>query len=554
MKSIYKLVLSLILAVLFTITSVGCTSTPVKSIESENSIGNSTDNSKGTVENGQPVYPIKTDVTLTFWVKLNANSAQFASSYADLPNGQEMEKETGVKIKFIHPAQAQWTDSFNIMVASGDFPDMVQYDWSTLYPGGPTKAINDKVIIPLNDVIGKYSPNLQNKLNSDEQIDKLVKTDDGTYYVYPYIAQSASLFNFGPMMRKDWLTDLNMQPPETMDEWYTVLKAFKEKKNAESPLSFLWHNDVNEPYLYNAFLGAYKVAYDFYVEDNGKIAYGPLNPGYKDFLATFSKWYKEELIDQDFAVNTDPKALKSNFLGGKAGAVVYLIGGGMKVYLDEMKTVDPKFDIVGLKFPVLEKGEKPFLGQADTPYYPWNSVAITTNCKNVDIAATWLDFNYTEQGNLLNNFGIEGKTYEMVNGEPQYTDFVLNPPQDLNLSKVLAQYTKGSYFGPSVGDNRLTQYLLLPYPQQKEAVDKWGDSDAYKHTVPSALVPTADEIKELSVILSQLNTCNSEMFIKFVMGVEPLASYDKFVEQLKTLGVERAIQLKQQAFDRYNAR
>jgi putative aldouronate transport system substrate-binding protein len=68
------------------------------------------------------------------------------------------------------------------------------------------------------------------------------------------------------------------------------------------------------------------------------------------------------------------------------------------------------------------------------------------------------------------------------------------------------------------------------------------------------VTPTSAEASELSAIMAEVNTYQSEMFLKFIMGAEPLTNYDKYVAQLKNLKIERAIAIKQSALERYNKR
>ena len=96
----------------------------------------------------------------------------------------------------------------------------------------------------------------------------------------------------GPIVRKDWLDELGLSMPETIDEWHNVLTQFKEKKGAAAPLAY--HDNM----LRNGdFIGAYGIKMDFFIE-NGKVVYGPYDKRYKDFLTTFAQWYKEGLIDK----------------------------------------------------------------------------------------------------------------------------------------------------------------------------------------------------------------------------------------------------------------
>ena len=70
-----------------------------------------------------------------------------------------MEKLTGVKVTFIHPPTGQAAEKFNLMMASKEFPDAIEYNWAK-YQGGATKAVSDKVLFPLNDIMDEHAPNL----------------------------------------------------------------------------------------------------------------------------------------------------------------------------------------------------------------------------------------------------------------------------------------------------------------------------------------------------------------------------------------------------------
>lgn len=123
---------------------------------------------------------------------------------------------------------------------------------------------------------------------------------------------------WGPVIRKDWLDELGLPVPETIDEWTTTLKAFKEKKGAAAPISF-----VGKPRVFNelgngAFIGAFGVTRDFYLED-GKVKFGPAEPGYKEFLSLFHQWYADGLLDKDVAT-VDSKVMDANITSGATGA------------------------------------------------------------------------------------------------------------------------------------------------------------------------------------------------------------------------------------------
>ncbi|OCT15469.1 ABC transporter substrate-binding protein [Paenibacillus pectinilyticus] len=497
-------------------------------------------------------YPLTTQDTLTSWEQIDTNLTSFVPNLADAPFGKQLEKETGVKVKYTHPADGQSKDQFNLLIASNSLPDVIEYNWGgvgggggTGYPGGPEKAIADKIILPLNDLINKSAPNLKKLLQQDKELDKMIKTDNGTYYAFPMIRPDNGLVFRGPMIRKDWLDELNLQVPTTIDEWYTVLKAFKEKKGASAPFTAQYSNEMN---IQDAFIGAFKTANRFYVDDQGKIKYGPIDPQFKDALSLLRKWYAEGLIDKDFALNTDTKALDNKLMSDSAGATVGLLSGGMGRWMDTGKKKDPKFQLVAAPYPTLNKGERAYIGQRDFKYNPIASKAVTGDSKNAELAVKWLDYAYSEKGSLLFNFGIEGESYTMNNGVPTFTDKI-KKNEKYNLQQMVSQYTKPN--GPFLGDSRKS---FNTYKEQDDAIKIWGETDAAKHVMPLFLTPTADESKELAKYNTAITSYKEEMFVKFVMGKEPIEKFDDYVKRIKEMGIDKVIKIYQDSFDRYNKR
>ncbi|TXK84285.1 extracellular solute-binding protein [Paenibacillus sp. N3.4] len=498
-------------------------------------------------------YPISTKETLTSWEQMDTNLPAFFPNLAESPFGMQLEKETGVKVKYTHPADGQSKDQFNLLIASNKLPDVIEYNWSgggggngnAAYPGGPEKAIADKVILQLNDLIDKNAPNLKKLLQQDKELDKMIKTDSGKYYAFPMIRADNGLVFRGPMIRKDWLDELNLQVPTTIDEWYTVLKAFKEKKGASAPFTALYSNELN---IQDAFIGAFKTANRFYIDDQGKVKYGPVDPQFKDALTLLRKWYAEGLLDKDFALNTDSKSLDNKLMSDSAGATVGLLSGGMGRWMDTGKKKNPKFQLVAAPYPTLKKGERAFIGQRDFKYNPNVSKAVAGDTKNAELAVKWLDYAYGEKGSLLFNFGIEGESYKMDNGVPTFSEKITKN-EKFNLQQMVSQYTKPN--GPFLGDSRKS---FNTFKEQDEAIKIWGETDAVKHVMPLFITPTIDESKEVAKLNTAITSYKEEMFMKFVMGKEPIEKFDEYVKRINEMGIDKVTKIYQDALDRYNKR
>ncbi|MDF2926819.1 MAG: extracellular solute-binding protein [Paenibacillaceae bacterium] len=507
--------------------------------------------SPGQTAQAANVYPLQDSGTLTYWGPVgNSNMTNFFPNVGETPFGKELEARTGVKVKYTHPAAGQQKEQFNLMIASNELPDIVETNWFNGgdYPGGPDKALKDKLILPLNDLIDKHAPNLKKLLEQNKELKKMLQTDSGEIFVFPMIRNPVSQVYTGPMVRKDWLDELGLAVPTTIDEWETMLKAFKEKKGAAAPFS-AYSVSTGEMNIGSTFIGAYRTSDGFYLDDNGQVKYGPAQPQFKDALTLFNRWYKDGLIDKDFAL-TDTKTLTSKIVSGQAGATVNLLSGGLQTYLDAMAGKDPKFNMVGTPYPTLKKGETPFVGQYDFPIVPGRGAAITADAKNPELAVKWLDYAYSTEGSRLFNFGIEGVSYELKNGKPAFTDKITKDPA-YSMVQMLSQYVR--YNGPFAIDEEFTK-AVMKYPQQEEAVKLWSATDAPKHALPPFITPTEDEARELAKIFTAITSYKSEMVLKFIIGKEPLDSFDAYVKQMEQLGLSKVLNIYQGALERYNAR
>ena len=83
---------------------------------------------------------------ITIWMPLTGAVSTLSKNQGDTPLAKAISKATGVEAEFIHPANASLAEQFNIMIASDDIPDIVQYSWNN-YPGGTGKAVSDGVIL-----------------------------------------------------------------------------------------------------------------------------------------------------------------------------------------------------------------------------------------------------------------------------------------------------------------------------------------------------------------------------------------------------------------------
>ncbi|TVX99182.1 extracellular solute-binding protein [Cohnella terricola] len=553
MKRLFIAVLTL---VMIGTLLIACSSKDDKANKGESTPSAAANSPSATTEGTQNqeegnVYPIKTDRTLSYWGEITGNLVGVKATHDEVPFFQEWQKVTGVKLKFTAPPAGQAKESLNILLASGNLPDMIEYNFLNDYPGGPEKAIADGYILKLNDLIDQYAPNLKKFLQDNPDIDKMVKTDNGSYYAFPFIRGDEYLRVFqGPIIRKDWLDDLGLPVPVTIDEWTDTLRAFKEKKGASAPFA------VNsKPRFFNdsgngAFLGAFGVTRGFYQED-GAIKYGPAEAGFKEYLRLFQQWYKEGLLDKNIATS-DAKSVDGNWASGQTGVSVGNAGGGIGRWQPLVESNSANAVLVAAPYPVLNKGETPKFGQKDNAYSSGGIVAVTTAAKDPGLAVKLLDYGYSEEGRMFFNFGTEGVSYNMVDGSPKYTDLLMKNPDKLAPAQAMSMYIRGSYNGPFIQDKRYAEQFFA-LQTQREAIGIWQKTDVAKYALPP-ITPTPEESSEYATIMNDINTLVDEMTLKIILGTESVDKFDNYVEKMKSLKLDRAIEIQKAALDRYNSR
>ncbi len=487
------------------------------------------------------VLPVKEPVTLTAY---KSNSLQVVSNYSEMGCYEELEKKTGVKIVFEHPVAGQETEQFNIMLASGEYPDLI-FDMESKYSGGLAKACQDGIIYKLNDMIDKYAPNITQLFEEYPQLRMEASDDQKSIYAMPMVRGGNITRTYrGPIIRQDYLDKFGLQRPETIEDWHTVLTAFKNG-GIEYPFTA-----TSAFFKTETFVGAYGLNHSYILKD-GQVKWSPYEDAYKDYVQLMADWYREGLIDMEITTNTQ-KVVDSKVLSGTAGALIGTTGNSVGGYAQEGKRENPSFDLAAVLYPVLNRGDKPYVIQRDKIVQPNLGVCISTSCKNLPVAMAYIDYAYGKDGHMLFNFGVEGESYAMQDGYPKFTDTVTNNPEGLSMAKAGSKYALAFTSGPFVQDTRYAEQFYSQ-PRQLESLEIWG-SAAEKFAEQNITVLgslNGDESSEIATIENNLKTYANEMFTKWVLGQQSMDNWDEYKAQLKKLGVERAVEIKQNAYERY---
>jgi len=465
---------------------------------------------------------------ITWWCP---NRYNHVGNMADSAVYGRLMEETGVDVAFAHPPQGEHRERLLALLGEEKLPDIITHDFVGDYPGGAEKALADGIIVPLNDIIETYCPNLSAYLDAHPEIKKKISTKDGRVFCFPSVQAEREIRTYiGPYIRTDYLDAVGMDQPETVAEYKAVLTALKQQLGV-SPLSFYGGKIMDTDFL----IGAYGLSWGFFV-DEGQVRLGPLEENFLVFIEEFKAWYDAGLISPGVFTDSQ-KTYTAKAMRGDTG-----------IYVDYVTNIEryaggiDGASFAPLKYPVRSKGDKAFSGHIAPVFVPYASCYISPDNKDIEATARLLDYAYSAQGGLLYNFGIEGESYTMESGQPVYLPSVLNAPEGFGdaVKKYLAS---GAY----VRDPRQFAQMLTT-DEQRQAVKLWSDTQAAQHAMPGVALSASQ-----SEAVAAFNEGYKDVVITwlkdyFLSGSET-TTVQELQETLMNLGAAQAIQTYQEALN-----
>ena len=493
-------------------------------------------------------YPMEGNPTVEIWGSVSSTIQKTHSTHEDRPVWQKVMENTGIKLKWRYASsQENETTEFEFMIAGGDYTDLFSVKGTDAQ-----QYYLDGVTIELTDVIDQYMPNFKAFLEANPEVDMAIKSDDGKYYYIPLVNEVATSTN-GSFIRKDWLDEMNEEIPETIEEWHDLLVKVKDKYGVAPILS-----RDEEFLLWGVFAQAYcpdmNLAGYYYAED-GKAMYIPTTEGFKEFMKLMRDWYAEGLIYADFA-SLKMADWRAKMANGEGFLSSGWIGSGLVNIYNTGVGVDPDFEFIGVPTASLVKGEdaKYHTGSAIVNPTQKNAKVISTKCENVEAAARFLDYCFSEEGMMLLNYGIEGTSYNMVDGVPTYTDLILKNPDGLAVNEAKAPYMDNFSGGWGIIAQYNTMGQYTSTPNALDAMSVYASKGTIDYTIVMCTY-TADESEEMALYTSDIDKYMITCRTKFILGTMDIdTQWDEYLKKLDELGLQKVLDIKQDAVDRYLAR
>lgn len=479
------------------------------------------------------------------------------------------EPEMNIRFDITQIESVALSEKINLMFASNELPDVFfavsNFTAANIFQYGQ----KEKQLIPLNDLIEKHAPVLKEKFIKDPSARAQATCPDGNIYALPGID-----FTWGeqysttrPFINMAWLKKLGLKMPETLDEFYTVLKAFKEKdpngngKQDEIPLSGLAATGsmlswavLNPEQIISAAMGFVETGIRPSVLKDGSIGLFAASPLYKEYLKYMNRLFGEDLLDNDYYTNT---AVQVRAKGAELRIGVHTENAPFLVTPNDWED----YEALG---PMTSRwnDKKMWL---DTQNFVPARFAITSVCRYPEAAMRFADFFYTEKGavysyygpqqNNSDTLGLLGGWFQNENGAVVYdmsaTRWTTNLDYQLNEVAPKTVNTFGSNNGLDVIQKMAgKQFTYTPNAAAwRVSMDKYI-KPYYSPRYPVVYfdAETNDRVVELT---STINDYLLMMDAKFITGSESLTEIDAYLERLKSLGIEELQHIYQDAYNVY---
>ena len=486
-------------------------------------------------------------VSQPFTMSVVVSKTPLNASYADMAIWQEIQEVTGVTFNFIEIPSTSFDEQRNLMLASGDLPDVfltgiTDADQVRYGPAG--------LFVPLEGIIRDYAPRIQGLFDERPDIRRAMVTPDGHQYVLPGLEELVQRTNIdNAFINKTWLDSLGLAIPTTPEELLTVLRAFRDRdpngngRRDEIPFAFAqtFGDQFNIYSMYAAF-GEFDYPNHLVVRD-GRVVFTAITEEWRNATRYFRQLFAEGLIDPEaftqdrgiyFSKGVEPDMLYGVFFGFFDENVV-----GTERALEHYVALPPLFGTDGRrhwnKWPdyVLERF----------------CFAITRNMQYPEVAIRVADLFFDTDYSFQLKYGPFGVTL----GRDGDQIMQLPPPPGMSMDEF--RYTHA----PAVNvPFALREADFERFAQADNAMRKHERYLMYsRYFIPDEniyprvfFLPAEQE--ELALLNIDVADYVKEMRAKFIMGSEDIeGGWDAYLRRLERGGLERYLEIYQAALDRY---
>ncbi len=509
-------------------------------------------------------FPLKEKATLTGMISYPANTESNPNNRTIFKRLQE---ETNVEIEWTAIQADQWGDKITLAMANLD--TLTDFVFTANFSDNDLlRYANQGVIIPLEQYIDAYMPNLKAVFDKYPEYRKMSTDADGHIWALPWIEQLGSektaiqtVSEMG-FINKKWLDYLNLEVPTTVDEFEQVLIAFRDHASELQkefnidgsiiPMSCIVNDGSQDmALLINGFGEGYgdnDQGRHIAVTDDLKVICTATQPGFKDGIAWLHKLYEEGLLDPE-AFTQEWSTYVSK---GKSGRY------GVCFSWDDANIVD---DFTGwVPLPALTADTRNITPEngSFTSGYDRGRCVVTAVAKNPALVCAWLDQMYDPFQSPQNNWGTYGEDddfdifelSENAQGEKMLKHAPLGDASPVEVREA------ESVNGPlAVLDEYYDVYVTCPDDAQYRLdwIAQYYTPDMNTKYVYPNVFMSQEDTEELSNLQTDITKKINATRSDWIMNGFTDADWDEYVQSLEAYGLDDMLAIFQKYLDAYYA-
>ena len=457
-----------------------------------------------------------------------------------IPTFDQWQKATNVDLDFTLIGEETYGTTISLIWAAGDYYDFF-CNGEQNYAAGADAAVDEGVLLDLAPYLEEHAPDYNAILNRFPDFRTELTSSEG--YILSF-SEYCEYSDSGVAIRKDWLDQVGLDVPETMDDVWNVAKAWKDELGIRNPV--MWNADLSSFFGWNSFgvAGPGRNDVPWQIDEDGKTVVCSMTlPGYKECLQWMHDAFAEGLVTDDF-MNVMNIAFDEYVYANETGMVYtnsnLLAGGGAE------RSGQPSYDLRAIPDPMKEKGMENTLARTSGGVGA-SAIAVSAQTEYPEECVEFMNWLYTPDGVLVSDFGVEGETfYYDEEGVPHYTDVILNDP---NMPSFVAAFLHTSLVGTPYFNTTERKMASYTTEAELECIEIWKTGRTGTNTIQGK--NTSEESQEYNQIAGDIGTAAAEQSLRFVTGERSLDEYDSFIADLERMGLGRMQELRQAAYDRY---
>ncbi|HEY0216070.1 MAG TPA: extracellular solute-binding protein [Cellulomonas sp.] len=449
-----------------------------------------------------------------------------------------LEEASGVSVDLIDggPEESHY-QQLDLKLSQGDIGDATVATAAQVQTYGPQGAFLD-----LAPLIKEKAPHLQQYIDDNEDFRKLITEDDGAIYGLVNEYPKVSILTF---YRSDVAAQAGVTAqPRTISEFTDFLRALQAASSGVPGYHALSGRDVFTNYQYafaaNDGVDEDGTVHGIYASGRGSDV---LSDGYRDMVEWYHTLYSEGLIDPEWVAGTQTEEQwETKMLTGQASVTndFFTRPYWFMTNVDTDKYPDFGLDVL----PALQSdtGEQ-MMQPANERYNLQRVFVVNAKTEKTDAILAFLDYLYSDEGQDIYHYGVEGESYEVTDAGPQYTvRFEDEGTQPLGTKVWNFQQDR----------------LTFPAPVSDQAYYDWQDEftrsfaqdyfDSYLVSNP-VLKYTTEQASDRAALVASVEPFVLGEVTKFVTGQRDLSEWDAFIADVEDAGYRDITAIDQDAYD-----